>query len=324
MDGRASEPDSQVPASRLANPTSTRTVLDRFGLATKKRLGQNFLVDDSVIARILDLAELGPADSVLEVGPGIGTLTIALLDHAGAVVSLEADRELERVLASTCADGADRFALVMGDALKATPATVGEALEGLERTEAPAHPTEFVSNLPYQVAATVLLRFLQTMPTISRAVVMVQAEVADRISASPGTKAYGAYTAKLALQGMVTGRFEVGPGCFMPPPHVNSAVVRIDRHAPVGPGGACLTPEQVAATASVIDAAFAQRRKTIRNSMSSSGFDKAALDVAFEESGIDAGCRAETLPCEAFVGLALALGGNGRGDGATSGKGSGV
>ena len=274
------------PTSYLASPSATRDVLERHGFYTKHRLGQNFLVSDAVITRIVSLAELAPEDVVLEVGPGIGTLTVALLPRAARVVAVEADRKLEPVLAETCAQDSDKLDIVWGDALRRVP-------DGL-----PVMPTAFVSNLPYQVAATIILQAFETMPTLRRAVVMVQAEVADRIAAVPGSKAYGAYTAKLALWGKVTGRFEVGPGNFMPPPHVDSAVVRIDR---VETG---LDAATIAATSHVIDAAFAQRRKTIRNSMSSQGFDKAALDAAFAATGISPTCRAEKLAPEDFVRLA--------------------
>lgn len=271
--------------SYLANARETRATLERFGLATKHRLGQNFLVNDDVIGKIIRLAELTSDDVVLEVGPGIGTLSVALLDAAGKVMAVEADRELEQVLQETCVQ-TGRFDLVMGDALKVIP-------NGLT-----CEPTAFVSNLPYQVAATLILGVFQQVPSVHRAVVMVQAEVADRICAQPGSKIYGAYTAKLGLYGKVTGRFEVGPGNFMPPPHVNSAVVRIDRAPIEGAPGA---------TAQVIDAAFAQRRKTIRNSMVASGFAKETLDAAFARAGIQPTCRAETLSVDAFVALARAL-----------------
>lgn len=297
-------------ASWLANPRETRAVLDRFGLSAKYRLGQNFLVNDGVIQRILDLAELGPSDVVFEVGPGIGTLTVALLARTGAVVSVEADRDLPPVLAETCAQDSDHFALVEGDALKVGEKDLEVALEGLGVRGAPMLPNKFVSNLPYQVAATLVLRVLETMPSVEREVVMVQAEVADRIAAAPGGKEYGAYTAKLALFGKVTGRFEVGPQNFMPAPHVNSAVVRIDRSAALDPRtGKPLLPADLEWTTHVIDAAFAQRRKTIRNSMSggSAGFDKAVLDEAFARANIDPRIRAEKLSCEDYVRLAIAL-----------------
>ena len=264
--------------SPLANPGATRALLEAYGLATKHSLGQNFLVNDHVIEKIMDLAELGEKDRVLEVGPGIGTLTLALLAEAGRVVSVEMDRELEPVLSAHAA-AHPNLAYIMGDALRVTPGRIAEAAGGA--------PDVLVANLPYNVAATVILRYLQEVPSLRRLVVMVQAEVADRICAGPGNRTYGAYTAKLALLARVTGRFEVGPGNFMPPPHVDSA--------------------RVAEVSAVIDAAFAQRRKTIRNSMSASGFARDALDAAFAETGIQPTCRAETLSPADFVRLADAL-----------------
>ena len=300
--------------SWLANQHATKETLERFGLATKYRLGQNFLVQDHVIEKIVQLAEVQPTDVVVEVGPGLGTLTVALLDRARAVCSLEADSELEQVLAVTCKEPhPDSFALVMGDALAITPQKLAEAYSTLPTvahdaaTNAPM-PTKFVSNLPYQVAATLILKFFQELPSLERAVVMVQAEVADRIAAKPSTKAYGAYTAKLSLFAQVTGRFEVGPGNFMPPPRVNSAVVRLDRTQARNPvSSKLLSEEELLHTMSVIDAAFAQRRKTIRNSMSASGFDKDKLDQAFLATGIAPTVRAEVLTSQDFICLAAAL-----------------
>ncbi|MEQ2638145.1 16S rRNA (adenine(1518)-N(6)/adenine(1519)-N(6))-dimethyltransferase RsmA [Paratractidigestivibacter faecalis] len=295
--------------SRLANPRETRAVLEDFGLATKHRLGQNFLVNDEVVGKIVNLAELDGSDVVLEVGPGIGTLTVAMLAACRAVCSIEADRELEQVLAQTCATDGEKFALLMGDALRVTPEQVSAALAGLARDgEAPSQPNKFVANLPYQVAATLILKFFQDFGSLERACVMVQAEVADRICARPGNKTYGAYTAKLALLARPTGRFEVGPGNFMPPPHVDSAVVRLDRTPMADPAsGEPLSAERAARVAEVIDAAFAQRRKTIRNSMGANGFEKDALDAAFAACDIAPTARAETLSPEDFVRLEGAL-----------------
>lgn len=300
--------------SWLANQRATKETLERFGLATKYRLGQNFLVQDHIIEKIVQLAEVQPTDVVVEVGPGLGTLTVALLDNALAVCSLEADSELEQVLAVTCKEPhPDSFALVMGDALAITPQKLADAYSALPTiahdaaTSAPM-PTKFVSNLPYQVAATLILKFFQELPSLERAVVMVQAEVADRIAAKPSTKAYGAYTAKLSLFAQVTGRFEVGPGNFMPPPRVNSAVVRLDRTQARNPlTSKLLSEEELLHTMRVIDAAFAQRRKTIRNSMSASGFDKDKLDQAFLATGIAPTVRAEVLTSQDFICLAAAL-----------------
>ena len=279
--------------SPLANLTATRALLEEFGLATKHRLGQNFLVDNHVIERICAQAELTGMERVLEVGPGIGTLTLALVQEAAHVASIEMDAELEPVLAEHAAEHAN-FSYVMGDALKVPYERIVEALGG--------EPELLVANLPYNVAATIILSFFDRMPSIRRAVVMVQKEVADRIGAVPSTKEYGAYTVKLALHGQVTGRFEVPPRCFMPAPHVDSAVVRIDRY-----DEPLVADAQFAQVARVVEAAFAQRRKTIRNSMSANGFGKDELDAAFAATGIAPAARAETLSVEDFIRLAEVL-----------------
>lgn len=305
----------EAPYSYLANVRETRATLARFGLVTKHRLGQNFLVSDAVVGKILGLAELVGDDVVLEVGPGIGTLTVALLARAREVIAIEADRALEPVLATTCAQDAERLTLLWGDALRLVPLVPSAVAAPIGSPSPPSSlsgvdfvPNKLVSNLPYQVAATLILKLLQELPSVGRLVVMVQAEVADRICAGPGSRVYGAYTAKLALWGQVTGRFEVGRGSFLPPPHVNSTVVRIDRAPMADPKtGLDLTPSQLDWVAHVIDASFAQRRKTIRNSLSAGGFERSRLDKAFARSDIAPTARAESLSPSDFVRLADAL-----------------
>lgn len=305
----------EAPYSYLANVRETRTTLARFGLVTKHRLGQNFLVSDAVVGKILGLAELVGDDVVLEVGPGIGTLTVALLARAREVIAIETDRALEPVLATTCAQGAERLTLLWGDALRLVPLVPSAVAASIGSPSSPSSlsgvapvPNKLVSNLPYQVAATLILKLLQELPSVGRLVVMVQAEVADRICAGPGSRVYGAYTAKLALWGQVTGHFEVGRGSFLPPPHVDSTVVRIDRAPMADPKtGLDLTPSQLDWVAHVIDASFAQRRKTIRNSLSAGGFERSRLDEAFARSDIAPTARAESLSPSDFVRLADAL-----------------
>lgn len=305
----------EAPYSYLANVRETRATLARFGLVTKHRLGQNFLVSDAVVGKILGLAELVGDDVVLEVGPGIGTLTVALLARAREVIAIEADRALEPVLATTCAQGAERLTLLWGDALRLVPLVPSAVAAPIGSPSPPSSlsgvapvPNKLVSNLPYQVAATLILKLLQELPSVGRLVVMIQAEVADRICAGPGSRVYGAYTAKLALWGQVTGRFEVGRGSFLPPPHVDSTVVRIDRAPMADPKtGLDLTPSQLDWVAHVIDASFAQRRKTIRNSLSAGGFERSRLDEAFARSDIAPTARAESLSPSDFVRLADAL-----------------
>lgn len=286
--------------SPLASRTATREVLDRFGLSAKYALGQNFLVDDNVIGNILQLAGLsnaaGANRSILEIGPGIGTLTVALLEH-GHVVSVERDRDLLPVLAETTAFNSDRFAVVEGDCLKVTRGQLEAAFSGLG---APL-PSLLVANLPYAVAATVILDWFQRFGFLETMVVMVQSEVADRIAAQQGTKEYGAYTIKLRMHARVAGRFQVSPNCFHPAPHVESAVVRLERvHDTQAP------PEVVAAACEVADAAFAQRRKNIRNSMRSR-FDAPEVDALLAACGVAPTVRGETLSVEDYLRLGGAL-----------------
>ena len=291
--------------SYLASPSATRAVLERHGLATKKALGQNFLVNDSVIARICELSEVCADDAVLEVGPGIGTLTVALLARAGRVLSVERDTALPAVLAETCADF-DNFTLLSKDALTLSQADLYEAFgEAAAQGEA---PNKFVANLPYAVAATLVLDFFQRFSSLQCATVMVQSEVADRMMAKMGTKDYGAYTVKLNLIAKPTGRFQVGPGNFFPPPRVTSAVIRLDRRDDLG-----ITAEEAAVASLMADAAFATRRKTIANSMKTffsgrKGCDGVVekLPAILEGAGIDARRRGESLTLEEFIGLGAA------------------
>jgi len=284
-------PRLAVPTSPLASPRATLAVLERHGLHTKKRLGQHFLVDDNVVGRIIALAQLAGTETVLEVGPGIGTLTVALCDAAGAVVAVERDPRLEPVLAETTRD-CPRFSLVHADAVEVTAELVSAPF---------GPPVALVANLPYAVAATVVLRFFELLPSLRQATVMVQSEVADRMAARPGTKDYGSYTVKLHLLARPAGRFSVARSCFLPPPRVDSAVLRLERIESVD-------PQLARRAARIADAAFAQRRKTVRNSLRARlATDPGAIDAALERCGIDGSVRAETLPPLAFVELAREL-----------------
>ena len=293
-----------MPHSRLASVGATRSTLEEFGLAAKYALGQNFLVNDDVVGRSVAMADLGPDDVVLEVGPGIGALTTALLPQVAAVVAVEADRDMARPLSSSTADYSERFALVQGDALKVTPEQLEAALAALGRPGARRLPNRWVSNLPYAVAATLILKYFEQWDFIQDATVMVQSEVADRICAEPGSKIYGAYTLKLRLYARVTGRFQVPPSCFFPAPHVERSVVHLERI----PEDERLGAQEARFTAEVIEAAFAQRRKTIRNSMAAAKlWGKEELDRAYAACGIAPTARAETLGLDQFVALARAL-----------------
>jgi len=281
-----------MPTSRLATPSATRAVLDSHGLALKKSLGQHFLVDDNIVRKIIGLAAIEPGSTVLEVGPGIGTLTVALSSAAGHVIAVERDADLLPALedvASECGN----LRIVRADAVAVS---TGE-LSGPE-----GMPVALVANLPYAVAATVVLRFFEEIPTLQSATVMVQSEVADRMSALPGRKDYGAYTVKLRMLAEPAGRFAVPRGCFMPPPRVDSAVLRLERIERPEPA------ELRSAAVALAEAAFSQRRKTLRNSvLASTRWEGARFDDALAQAGIDGRRRAETLSVNEYLTLAAAV-----------------
>lgn len=321
--------------SHLASAKRTIEVLKHFGRYTKHHLGQNFLINDSIIGRILEEAALAQDESVLEVGPGIGTLSAALLEHASAVIAVEKDRELEEILRYTlaqhrflclgeracargCVDagactnaaaGANAgartdtpasFCLVLQDALNFSR---NDLLAACKATES-VIPQKFVANLPYQVAATLVLRYFEIFPEIQDAIVMVQSEVCERMCAAPHTKTYGAYTAKLALFASCVAHFSVAPSNFLPAPHVMSQVIHLRRHS----ASTTLCKEsEIPHVMRVIDAAFAQRRKTVSNSLSACGFARDVVARALSQSEISAQARAETLTPAAFVALTRAF-----------------
>ena len=286
--------DASTRFSPFSTPSATRAVLERHGLYTKYGLGQNFLVNDDVIRKIIDLADVQTTDHLLEVGPGIGTLTAALLPRAAHVTAIEKDYDLPAVLADTLSPWADRFTLVSADALDLEKERL--------RTESAPFPNKMVSNLPYAVAATVVLDYLQRFDFLESATVMVQKEVADRMTALPGTKAYGAYTVKLSMYARAAGRFPVAPGNFFPPPHVESAVLRLDRIEP---------PAHADAICAMADAAFANRRKTIANSFKThfagNAAALAAMEATFERADINPRRRGETLTRDEFIRLGTAF-----------------
>ena len=362
--------------SPLSTPSATRAVLEAHGIGTKYTLGQNFLVNDDVLKKIVALAEVGENDRILEVGPGIGTLTIALLKHAASVIAIERDPDLPAVLADTLHPWREKFALIEKDALDVTRDDIvsvastmvepGGDAGCLDRASSaanetaqwavsqsedclsesryrvavpqeelrPSLPSKLVANLPYAVAATVVLDYFESFPFLDSATIMVQKEVADRMAAAVGTKNYGAYTVKLGLYVEPAGRFAVGPGNFFPPPRVDSAVIRLNRRVPLMADGAPASPEVIAAAALMADAAFTNRRKTIASSCKTyfSGRgpillgagpsaqegapgivlpDGAAiaerLAAIFDAATIDPRRRGETLTQQEFLALGAAL-----------------
>lgn len=297
--------------SPYATPSATREVLERHGLYTKYALGQNFLVNDDIVQKIVALADIRPADHILEVGPGIGTLTAALLQYAGHVTSIELDDDLPDVLADTLAPWRDKFTLLRMDALDVTVNDV-EQLEDapIGEISAASLPNKLVSNLPYAVAATVTLDFLQKFDRLECATIMVQKEVADRMMAKPGSKTYGAYTVKLSMYAKAVDRFPVASGNFFPPPRVESSVIRLDRRIAHDETGRELSSEELRAVCTMADAAFATRRKTLSNSckLYFSGRPDVVerLPQIFERAHIDPRRRGETLDQREFIQMGLA------------------
>ena len=278
---RSSDPFS------LARRSVARDILARHEHRLGRSMGQHLLVDRGVLERILEASSVGPADVVLEVGPGIGTLTRALSARSRRVVAVETDKRLRPVLAETM-EGLENVRVLFMDALKLTPEDL-----------APDEPSRLVANLPYNVAATLVLALLDRLPTVTGGTVMVQREVGERMAAAPGTKAYGAYTVKLALRATARPLFSVGPSVFLPPPRVESAVVGLTRVPPPdGPSLAIIT--------AVVDAAFGQRRKMLRSSLKTL---VETPETILAKAGIDATLRAEDVPVAGFARLAALLGG---------------
>lgn len=278
---------------RLTRPTRVAELLREYGLHPRKRFGQNFLVDENVLTKIVEAADLSPEDVVLEVGPGLGTLTRALAAHAGRVVAVELDRDLLRVLETATVADLPNVRTVAGDILELP-------LEELLPADAPAY--KVVANLPYYITSPVILKFLTSRRPWARLVFMVQREVAERLNAGPGTKAYGSLTVTLHFFAEVTIAARVPRTAFFPPPEVDSAVVVLTpRPEPLPPG-----PERDAFFA-VVRAAFGQRRKTLANALAGGGFRPPVIQAALSAAGVDGRRRGETLSLSEFVALAHCL-----------------
>ena len=271
----------------IANPSATRHILKKFKLRAVKGLGQNFLIDAGIVNRIVEAAEICAGDEVLEIGAGIGTLTEGLLEADAKVTAVEVDKKLPIVLKETLA-GYENFRLIEGDILKVN---VAELM-----------PQKFkvVANLPYYITTQILLTLLERNLPVTKIVTMVQREVAERMTAAPGSKIYGALSVAVQFRSEARIAFEVPPESFLPPPEVTSAVVICDVRKP---------PFEVRDEdffIRVVRSAFAQRRKTLLNSLIGAGFNREKILA----SGIDATRRAETLSLEEFAQLSNFLAGN--------------
>ncbi|MBL1079531.1 16S rRNA (adenine(1518)-N(6)/adenine(1519)-N(6))-dimethyltransferase RsmA [Nocardia sp. 2] len=277
----------------LLGPAEVRELAERFGVRPTKQLGQNFVHDANTMRRIVASAGVGRDDVVLEVGPGLGSLTLALLDVVDRVVAVEIDPPLAHFLPETVATRApelkDRLTVVEADALRVSAADI------------PAEPTALVANLPYNVAVPVLLHLMSELPSIRTALVMVQLEVADRLAAEPGSRTYGVPSVKAGFFGTVRRAGTVGRQIFWPVPQVESGLVRIDRFAePPWP----VDEAHRRRVFEVVDAAFAQRRKTLRAALSGWAGSPAEAEKRLVAAGIAPTARGETLDTAAFVRLA--------------------
>jgi 16S rRNA (adenine1518-N6/adenine1519-N6)-dimethyltransferase len=273
----------------LLGPADIRELAAALGVRPTKQRGQNFVIDANTVRRIVRTAGVRPQDTVVEVGPGLGSLTLALLEAADRVTAIEIDDVLAAALPATVAarmpDRAERFALVHSDAMTVT--------------ELPGPPpTALVANLPYNVAVPVLLHMLAEFPGIERTLVMVQAEVADRLAAGPGSKVYGVPSVKANWYADVRRAGSIGRNVFWPAPNVDSGLVALVRRDP---------PKTTASRSevfAVVDAAFAQRRKTLRAALAGWAGSAAAAEAALVAAGVSPQARGEALGVEEFAAIA--------------------
>lgn len=277
-------------SNALLGPAEIRDLAGRLGVRPTKTLGQNFLHDGGTVRKIVRIAGLKPGERVVEVGPGLGSLTLGLVEAGASVVAIEIDRLLAGQIAETVRarfPDAD-FEVVLSDALEVT------TLPG-------APPTALVANLPYNVAVPVLLTMLERFGSLERVLVMVQAEVADRIAAVPGSKIYGIPSVKAAWYASARRAGTIGRNVFWPAPNVDSALVYLERREPPS---TTASREQVF---KVVDTAFAQRRKTLRAALSGLFGSGAAAEAALRAAGVDPSARGETLVVEQFARIAEQL-----------------
>ena len=296
----------------LLTPADVREIAARLDVRPTKLLGQNFVHDANTVRRIVRAANLREQEVVMEVGPGLGSLTLALLDTGNPVIAVEIDPKLAGALPDTVArmrpKRAASLAVLNVDALALQP---GDLIKD-DATHLPA-PTALVANLPYNVAVPVLLTALERFESIERVLVMVQAEVADRLAAKPGGKIYGSPSVKAAWYGTVERAGAIGRHVFWPAPNVESGLVRITRTdeprtgGPLGielAGGVPPTAREVFA---VVDAAFAQRRKMLRSALAGAFGGGERVEAALKRAGIDPTTRGERVDVDGFIRIALAL-----------------
>ena len=276
--------------SGLLGASEIREIAERLDVRPTKKLGQNFVVDANTCRRIVKAADLTDQDVALEIGPGLGSLTLAMLEVAKSVVAIEIDNRLAGELSNTAVRhgfDANKLTVITQDAMH---------IETL-----PIDPTVLIANLPYNVSVPVLLRFLEKFPTLTGGVVMVQSEVADRLIAKPGSKVYGSPSVKANWWADLTSAGSVGRSIFWPVPNVDSSLVKFIRHKAVG------DEPLRKKTFAIIDAAFAQRRKMLRAALSDLCGGSAAASELITAAGIDPTVRGEALELTDFIKIAITL-----------------
>jgi 16S rRNA (adenine1518-N6/adenine1519-N6)-dimethyltransferase len=286
--------DRVTGVTHLLGPAEIRRLAAELDVRPTKKLGQNFVHDPNTVRRIVELAAVGPDEKVLEVGPGLGSLTLGLLGSGAQVTAVEIDPVLAGRLPATVADrapaAASRLTVLTADALR------------LRAGELPAPPSALVANLPYNVAVPVVLHLLAELPSLRRGLVMVQAEVADRMAARPGSRVYGVPSLKLAWYGRARKVAAVSRSVFWPVPNVDSALVSFERAEPVSEAA---DRELVF---SLIDEAFSQRRKTLRSALASWAGSAGRAAELLQSAGVDPSTRGEQLDIRDFTRIAESVG----------------
>ena len=271
----------------------TKFILKKYNISANKKLGQNFLIDDDIIQNIIDAAELKETDLVIEIGPGLGTLTSKLLEKAGKVIAIELDEKMLKVLNDRFSLY-NNFILINNDVLKVDLNKIIE--ENLEQLKS----VKIVANLPYYITTPIIMKLLESKLKIETITVMVQKEVADRITATPGDKLSGAITYSVDYYAKAEEVVFVSKSCFMPSPEVDSAVIKLEIRKE--PKVNVLNEEMFF---KVIKASFMQRRKTLINGLMNSGIikDREKLNAILKEANIDSNIRGEKLTIEQFANL---------------------
>ncbi len=274
----------------LLGGADIRALADALGVVPTKKLGQNFVTDPNTIRKIVASAKLDSTETVVEIGPGLGSLTLGLLEAVDHVISVEIDAKMAAAIEQTVAKRAKgrKFSLVTQDAMKVT--------------ELPADPTALVANLPYNISVPVLLHFIETFPTLRHGLVLVQSEVAHRLAAKPGGKVYGGPSAKLAWWADANLAGNVSRSIFWPIPNVDSSLVYFAKRAePMG------SEELRIKTFAVIDGAFSQRRKTLRQALAELAGSPAQAEELLTKAGVSPQARGEQLVIEDFIKIAKQL-----------------